>query len=426
MKLPLPFVLYFVSTSLLGTAGWGLYEGWPDLRGAAGTERSKSGRDKAAVKVDDGRQANPPSADWNYASQPQWWQTLRLVDLTGREPEQPPGPPIILPPPPGPPVMPLEEIVELVSAMYDPFKDGRGGQAHVTIRYKATANVQAPGWYVRETQAAVAGSGVGTLPSGMGTAAQSAARAPQARLASTPMPLSNVGREYLQRVFVAGDGSIRQGQKLWPPYDNIRLVRVSADAQVAWFVREPPPSPREDGEQVAAPQAPAEERLRMSAMGLSQDQLEMRDKLLGTNRAAAVRGVGDVIVTGGEKWIDDAAGETRQIGASIHVGRNDEQMFREDPEHLFSALQADTYVSRFGSTRGVRLTRVEPAMARRFGVLAGEVIVAINGEAVATKADALAVGKRQYDRGTRTFVVRFLATTGQFVERTYIMPERKR
>ncbi|MBK8101142.1 MAG: hypothetical protein IPK26_29015 [Planctomycetes bacterium] len=438
MKLPLPFLLYLTSAGLLGAAGWVFYKAWPEIQGAAGTERSKKGQDKATVKVDDGRKANPPSQDWNYARQPQWWQTLKTVNLTGKEPPKDPGntPPVAPVQAPVVNVTPLEEIIELVSLMYDPVNDGRGGRTHVTLKYKPTANVQAPEWYLRETQVvAAAGAAsrpgmdsvpLATQPTQPARPLPSGARPPQPpRGASTPMPMSNVGREYLHRVFVEGDGSVRQGQKLWPPYDNIKLVRVSPDAEVAYFVRElPPPPPPKEGEPAPTPQEPAEERLRKSALGLSQDLLELIDKLQGSNRATEARGVGDVITSGGTAWVDNADGETRQVGTNIHVGRNDERLFREDPERLFSAIQADTYVSRVGSTRGVRLNSVEPAMARRFGVSAGEVIVAVNGEAVATKADAIAVGKRQYNRGTRTFVVKFLSN-GQYVERTYVAPERK-
>lgn len=440
MKLPLPFLLYLTSAGLLGVSGWLLFKAWPDLQPSAGTERSKRGQDKATVKIDDGRRANPPSQDWNYARQPQWWQALKTVNLTGKEP--PKGPtelqPVVQAVEPVVNVTPLEDIIELVSLMYDPFKDGRGGQTHVTVKYKATANVQAPEWYVRETQAVAAGAGAGAFRPGMDVAAQpnqpqptqpvrppAGARPPQPRGASTPMPMSNVGREFLQRVFVEGDGTVRQGQKLWPPFDNIRLVRVSPDAQVAFFVRELPPAPPpKEGEPVPTPKEPAEERLRKSALGLSQDLLEMIDKLQGGNRAAEARGAGDVITSAGSAWVDNPDGETRQVGSNYHVGRNDERLFREDPERLFAAIQAETYVSRVGSTRGVKLNNVEPSMARRFGVAAGEVIVAVNGEPVATKADAIAVGKRQYNRGTRNFVVRFLSN-GQFVERTYVAPERK-
>ena len=62
-------------------------------------------------------------------------------------------------------------------------------------------------------------------------------------------------------------------------------------------------------------------------------------------------------------------------------------------------------------------------MAQRFGVAKDDVILSINGEAVQSKADALNLGRRQYDRGTRPFVVRYLSG-GQVVDRTYQTSDR--
>jgi hypothetical protein len=81
-------------------------------------------------------------------------------------------------------------------------------------------------------------------------------------------------------------------------------------------------------------------------------------------------------------------------------------------------------VSKTGSgLKGVVFRNIEPGIAQKFGVAQGEVLISLNDEKVETKADALAVGKRQYNRGTRTFVAKFLSN-GQVIERSYQLPDR--
>jgi hypothetical protein len=45
----------------------------------------------------------------------------------------------------------------------------------------------------------------------------------------------------MRKVWVVDDGDPRHGNRLWPTFDNIKLVGVSSDAQVAYFVRDLPP-----------------------------------------------------------------------------------------------------------------------------------------------------------------------------------------
>jgi C-terminal processing protease CtpA/Prc len=87
-------------------------------------------------------------------------------------------------------------------------------------------------------------------------------------------------------------------------------------------------------------------------------------------------------------------------------------------------VNVDTYVSRTGSgLRGLRVVNVAPEISARYGLQSNDLILSVNGEPVSTKADAIAVGKRQYNRGVRTFVVRLLSD-GREVERVVEAPNR--
>ena len=98
--------------------------------------------------------------------------------------------------------------------------------------------------------------------------------------------------------------------------------------------------------------------------------------------------------------------------------------WQEAPETFMDRIHVDTYVSRTGSgMRGLRVLNVAPEMSARFGVQSNDLILSINGESVSTKADAIAVGKRQYNRGVRTFIVRMLSD-GREVERVIEAPDR--
>jgi hypothetical protein len=66
---------------------------------------------------------------------------------------------------------------------------------------------------------------------------------------------------------------------------------------------------------------------------------------------------------------------------------------------------------------------ITPELSQRFGVQQNDLILSINGTPVSTKADAIHVGKKLYNRGVRTFVVKMLSD-GREVERTYQAPDR--
>jgi hypothetical protein len=84
----------------------------------------------------------------------------------------------------------------------------------------------------------------------------------------------------------------------------------------------------------------------------------------------------------------------------------------------------DSYVSRTGSgQRGLQVMNVSTEIQQRFGVQQGELILAVNGTPVTTKAQAVNTGKKMYNRGVRRFVVTFLSN-GREIERTYQAPDK--
>jgi len=119
------------------------------------------------------------------------------------------------------------------------------------------------------------------------------------------------------------------------------------------------------------------------------------------------------------QWVD--VEETKRIDNVWNIGRNDERSFRENDEGFLEQINLDTYQSRFDGTKGVKVVNIDNQISNRFGIQSGDVLLSVNGEEVRNKSEAISVVKRQYNRGSRTFVARFLSA-GQIVERTYQAP----
>ena len=66
---------------------------------------------------------------------------------------------------------------------------------------------------------------------------------------------------------------------------------------------------------------------------------------------------------------------------------------------------------------------ISPEIQGRFGVQVGDLILAVNGQSVSTKAQAVTVGKKLYRRGVRRFTVTLLSN-GQEIERIYQAPDQ--
>ena len=236
------------------------------------------------------------------------------------------------------------------------------------------------------------------------------------------------GREFLQKIWVQDDGDPRRSATLWPvksqsmtpggkprELGTVRLVRVAPDAQSAFFTRQlPVVDPN------APPPEPKEEELLKTTMSIPQDVLIEMRRLQGRSAPTAKSG-GAAKSGGNASWVD--VQETTKVGTVTHVGRRDEQLFREDPDRVFGKLQMDTYVSKSSSLRGIVVRNVEPELAGRFGVVTGDVLVEINGKQVQSKEQAIQFGQADYNKGVRTFSTKWLSN-GQLVERTYQAPDR--
>lgn len=425
MRLPVNLLLYAVAAALLAFAGYTFVKSLEDSDSALRKDLSQKGMNEAQERLSKGKGDGPSNTGWNY--QTAAWQARFLApNLVGKDlrkaeenkaaAQEAEKPAVAY-------VRPLGDLIELVSLMCDTAADGKGGQSHVIIRYKDSASVQPPNWYLLENQSVSsmsappgAADGVGRNPRAGG------ARPGGARPgASTPPPTSSAGQEFVQRLWVKGDGSPRNEATLWPPFQDVRLVRVAMDARSAYFVRGTDAKPVA-GQDPSTMPAPVEEEVFKTSLEISEDvmravvEIQRRDD----QRATASRTPTATAPNAGWRDVE----ETTLIGNKVIVSRKDQQMMQQAPETFLDRVNVDAYVSRTGSgLRGLRVLNVAPEISSRYGVQSNDVILSVNGEPVSTKADAIAVGKRQYNRGVRTFVVRLLSD-GREVERVVEAPDR--
>jgi len=409
MKLPLPLILYASSAGLLAWAGWSIFDSrelWSEETTRAATIR---GRDTAIAKIAHGRNTVPTSSDWNYGAT-KWWEQFLALNLinkvevpptasTGEDEERD-----VAPPPP----TPLEDIFEMVVCYHDDAGDGATDKSHVFIRYKA--EVKPPQWWLDENTPVTQASGTSRRPSTqkvktINRFADQLAKAKARRDAikatsGTAMP-TVAGREVIQKLYITHENDPRRGAKLWPPYEHIKLVRVDVSGEAAWFLRHGNEEP--------------EELLKTTA-DIPQDVLRAVRQL--QNREVDVSR--EPKAEAGNQWLD--VENTTKVGNTFHIGRNDEQLFR-DPKGLFGSVHFDTYVSKYSDARGLIIRNVDKQLAKTFGLQSGEVILTINGRKVRSKAQAANLVKRSYERGVRTFTTTWWSN-GQEIERVYQAPDR--
>ena len=115
---------------------------------------------------------------------------------------------------------------------------------------------------------------------------------------------------------------------------------------------------------------------------------------------------------------------TTRFGNEFHIGRKDEQRFRENADDFFNNVYVDTYVSKVSSRRGVQVRSIKPEIAQRFGVVQGDVLLEINNRKVESQAQAMKQVKSDYKRGVRTFSTKWLTADGQTVDRVYQAPDK--
>ena len=118
--------------------------------------------------------------------------------------------------------------------------------------------------------------------------------------------------------------------------------------------------------------------------------------------------------------------ETRQVTpGEFMISRQDDTLIRQDPQKLLDQVTIRTYRSSTGnrSRNGVQLLNVDPELGRRFGVHSGDVILEVNGTPVTSRAQAVDVGTKQYQKGVRLFRVRMMSM-GRIEERIYRAPDK--
>jgi hypothetical protein len=446
MKLPLPLLLYCASAGLFALAGWTVYEMLPMWKEEVRTKATTDGQAEGKSLIDKGRSRGARTANWVYSRETEpWWASLKKTNWTGKLPPPPPKTAEQIAAEAPPPVVvdqrPLEQVIELVSLVYDGQFAGKGGNSHVIVRYKPEANVQPPDWWVKENVVTASASPAtrpaqaprDTAPNrggrgGRGNAAAAGAAAGPAP--TSPMPTAATagagisGREVLQKIWVADGGDQRRSAQLWPVKSNdgrelgsIRLARVAPDAQSAYFVRELPPA--RPGE--AAPPAKEEELIKTVA-DLSQDILKELRVLQGRTKESSGEArppLAEVVDTA-PKWVD--VEETTRDGNRFNIGRKDEQRFRDDSDAMLEQVTVDTYVSRSGA-RGLIVKAADQQIAGSLGVVPGDVLIEVNGQKVESKMQTVALVKDDYRRGVRNFVTKWMSN-GQIVERSYTAPNR--
>jgi hypothetical protein len=431
MKL-LPFLLYLVALGLFGLAGWTVYQMLPMWKAEVRTEATGRGQTTANTLLLNGRAQGQRSTAWVYSKDTaDWWASFKTANLIGKPP---PAPPTEKPPEPPPPppvdVRPLDQLIELVSLVYDGQHGGRGGNSHVVLRFKQDANVEPPEWWLKANPPPGPGGpaasrprdAVPTPPNGRPapTARPPAARPPT----GSQMPTSSAGREYVQHLWVDDGGDPRRSAVLWPvkaadgrEMGKIRLVGVRADATSAFFARELPPAKPGD-----PPQIKEEELIKTNA-NLSQEVLratrELQGRSMPAGPVASAIGSGPAV----PDWVD--VNETTASNGRVNIGNNDEREFAQNPDRFLEQLNFQPYVSKDRSISGLVLKGIDSKIGARFGVSAGEVLIEINGKAVKSRADAYSTAKADYERGVRTFNSKWYVN-GQVVERVYQVPNKKK
>ncbi|MCA8977288.1 MAG: hypothetical protein KDC98_21380 [Planctomycetes bacterium] len=435
MKLPIPFLLYTTSLALVGFTGWEVYELLPLQKPEAKNEAHLQGRNAAADKMAYGGSQGPVAADWYYTGEVSenrktgnrwWWKQLQDANFIGKPPPPPPVEPGVKDPDevkPEEPIVPLENIFELSVLVHDPGDEGQGQLSHVVIRYKPESGVTAPEWYVRERQGSLLSGfrpGDGTPPPRRGGnqnfqgGRKNGTRG--ANVPSEPMPVSTgTPSVLLQKIWVQGGDDERRSPYLWPPFDNIRLVRVSPLGQSAFFIREP-----RKGEAPTEPvEEPQEEEFFKDTANLGQEMQRALNALAGKSGERVAEAP---IPAKDDKWID--VPETGLVNGRVHGSRQDQTRFESEDDFL-QKVYFDTYTSSVSSRRGLIVRNIDPALASRFGVNEQDVLLTVNNHPVKTKAEAIQFGKREYKKGVRTYVTTWLSgTSGLEVERIYQLPEK--
>jgi len=402
MKLPINFLLYTLSAALLGGVGWVFYQ--------AIVEAPKKQRTPSEVKADveslitSGQKKQPPESSWHYGDAA-WWSKLKVVNWIGK---LPPKVEITTPSQPTKPVetkdTSLDVVLNAIAIVY------HGPASKAVIRYKPTAGVTPPADFMRTGPSDVISTPVGPGAGGRPPV-------PGGSRSGSPMPSASVDPNS------ALVHHLKLEDTLWSPYQNVRLVAISADAQVLTFLREKDGVPKEEWKK---------EEVFRNELGLPDDVNRALAKWLGvggtaSRPVAATRGSRQPgpeqpVRSAGSGW--QPVETTRELDpGQWHISERDYRYLTENSERIVNEdVVVTPYRSPQGSRAGLQVVKVSKELAQ-YGIQSNDVILSINGEPVTSKAQAVQASRKQYDRGTREFVVEVLSR-GQISQRTFHAPNR--
>jgi hypothetical protein len=408
-KLPVNFLLYALyaaSAGLIGGIGYTFYTTFKlkERYGDVAYRREVNALVDQQIKL--GREAQPERLSWRYdAGVLEWWKQFHNVNVLGKLPPEPvPDQPKVETTAPPPTQTPVDDLIVVESLLLEK-SEAKDRATHLIVRYKPGVTVQPPPEAVPVPSTAASGKGAAWSPG-------DTPRAPSGPATPAPstMPLAAGGQVEL-RQFVHID------ETLWPPHHNLRLVRISDDAQSAFFLREDA----------------SVERASWKEEEIFKNELELDAEVVKTlrgdqRRAREGAGNGDgqatpPPLTEVTQWRDVAT--TSEVApGQIHVSRRDHDYVRDNVEKVFNEEAAvSSYKARVGNYEGLKIDRLSSRLAQ-FGIQPGDVILSINGEKVKQKAQAYSVAKRQYEAGKRTFVVEVLSGRGTGVEtKTITVPK---
>jgi hypothetical protein len=420
-RLPLPSILYLTIAGLTAAAGWQFYLAFEEQRSRPSNADFHAELLKDfQLRMETGRSRQPDQKLWN----PEPHKTsFRDANLTGKLPPPPPTETETAEEkePEVKPKIPLSDIFVLralchestsiaqdAAASDEEGAAGESNQTSVVIEYKPEANIEPPEDVAVAVPYSPADTGRATNRNGRGRTTNRPAT--RGRGVAAP-PTFAAGKALTHTVFL--------DEPLWPPFEHIRLVRVDEKGDFAVFQREEPGQPEEEW---------VEEKVFKSVLELGQELLSELARLgaasgeRGGEREPGAEPDAPVDVQPGRDngWI--ASPTTIRRGNQVHVGEDLAERVRTEPDRVFNELGVRSYTSRSGSVSGLQVTRV-PAALQNFGVQQGDVILSVNGESVRDKAQAYSIGKRQYQRGERSFQVEMISN-GQRVTRTILAPNR--
>jgi hypothetical protein len=399
MRLPINPILYLVSAGLLGASGW-LFQQTLTARKSRPPVEIK---DEAEQVVQRGRKLEPEGLTDRYKedSRPYWMQ-FKDINLTGKLPPPVEGPQEQQPVQPiAPPVVPIHELLTVAAILA-----GGSQDTLVVIRYKPTAGVEPP----------LPPSGASVSIGGPRDTVAAAPVQPTERGGNVPLPRGAPPPAALDPTLKLVH-TMRLEDKLWPPHDNIRLIRIGDDANSVVFLREDPTKDRKEW---------TEERVVKDSLDLGTKLMQALSGGGAARPPANGEGQGDApdvapappMQVEGYAWQDAPDGQTWQDDRGhIHIGSKDQQVFEQDPNQLMEQVGLRDYQSKSGRITGVQVRQVPRELAR-YGLVTGDVVISVNGTPVRNRAEGIKVGKEEYRKGVRSFDVR-LWRAGREITLTY-------